>query len=197
MPVFVKISAVHNVAAIANGIATSDADAVVIDGFKGGTGAAPKVFRDNVGIPIEVAIAAVDDRLREQGNRHKISIIASGGIRNSADVFKSIALGADAVYIGTAAMVAMGCTVCGRCYTGQCAWGIATQKPELVKRLEVEDGARRVANLIHAWTHEIQELLGAAGINSIESLRGNRDRLRGVGLSEIELNTLGIKQAGM
>ena len=69
-------------AAIANGIATSDADAVVIDGFKGGTGAAPKVFRDNVGIPIEVAIAAVDDRLREQGNRHKISIIASGGIRN-------------------------------------------------------------------------------------------------------------------
>lgn len=197
MPVFVKISAVHNVSAIANGIATSDADAVVIDGFKGGTGAAPKVFRDNVGIPIEVAIAAVDDRLREQGNRHKISIIASGGIRNSADVFKSIALGADAVYIGTAAMVAMGCTVCGRCYTGQCAWGIATQKPELVKRLEVDDAARRVANLIHAWTHEIQELLGAAGINSIESLRGNRDRLRGVGLSEIELNTLGIKQAGM
>jgi glutamate synthase domain-containing protein 2 len=94
-------------------------------------------------------------------------------------------------------MVAMGCTVCGRCYTGQCSWGIATQKPELVKRLEVDDAARRVANLIHAWTHEIQELLGAAGINSIESLRGNRDRLRGVGLSEIELNTLGIKQAGM
>ena len=196
-PVFVKIAAVHNVAAIAAGIATSDADAVVIDGFKGGTGAAPKVFRDNVGIPIEMAIAAVDQRLREEGVRNEISIIASGGIRNSADVFKAIALGADAVYIGTAVMIAMGCRVCGRCYTGQCAWGIATQKPELVNRLDVEEGAKRVANLIHAWTHEIQELLGAAGINSIESLRGNRDRLRGVGLSEVELKALGIEHAGM
>ena len=197
VPIFVKIAAVHNVAAIANGIATSDADAVVIDGFKGGTGAAPKVFRDNVGIPIEMAIAAVDERLREEGVRNEISIIASGGIRNSADVFKSIALGADAVYVGTAVMVAMGCRVCGRCYTGQCAWGIATQKPELVNRLDVEEGAERVANLIKAWTLEIKELLGAAGINSIESLRGNRDRLRGIGLSEVELKALGIKHAGL
>ncbi|MBP2144316.1 glutamate synthase domain-containing protein 2 [Methanococcus voltae] len=197
LPVFVKISAVHNVAAIANGIATSDADAVVIDGFKGGTGAAPKVFRDNVGIPIEVAISAVDDRLREQGNRNKVSIIASGGIRNSADVFKSIALGADAVYIGTAAMIAMGCTVCGRCYGGKCCWGIATQRADLVERLEIEEAADRVSNLIGAWTHEIKELLGAAGINSIESLRGNRDRLRGIGLNEVELKALGLKQAGL
>jgi len=195
-PVFVKIAAVHNVAAIANGIATSDADAVVIDGFRGGTGAAPKVFRDHVGIPLEMAIAAVDERLREEGVRNEISIIASGGIRNSADVFKAIALGADAVYIGTAALIALGCRVCGRCYTGQCAWGIATQKPELVERLDVEEGARRVANLIKAWTLELKELLGAAGINAIESLRGNRDRLRGVGLNEVELKALGIKHAG-
>ncbi|WP_456471845.1 glutamate synthase-related protein [Methanocaldococcus sp.] len=195
-PVFVKIAAVHNAPAIAVGIATSDADAVVIDGYKGGTGAAPKVFRDHVGIPIEMAIAAVDQRLREEGLRNEISIIASGGIRCSADVFKAIALGADAVYIGTAAMVALGCRVCGRCYTGLCAWGIATQKPELVKRLDPEVGARRVANLIKAWTHEIKELLGANGINAIESLRGNRDRLRGVGLNERELKVLGIKLAG-
>ncbi len=195
-PVFVKIAAVHNAPAIAVGIATSDADAVVIDGYRGGTGAAPKVFRDHVGIPIEMAIAAVDRRLREEGLRNEISIIASGGIRCSADVFKAIALGADAVYIGTAAMVALGCRVCGRCYTGLCAWGIATQRPELVKRIDPEEGARRVANLIKAWTHEIKELLGANGINSIESLRGNRDRLRGVGLTEKELEILGIKAAG-
>ncbi|HID47545.1 MAG TPA: FMN-binding glutamate synthase family protein, partial [Methanococcaceae archaeon] len=169
---------------------------VVIDGFRGGTGAAPKVFRDHVGIPIEIAIAAVDERLREEGVRNEISIIASGGIRSSADVFKAIALGADAVYIGTAVLIALGCRVCGRCYTGQCAWGIATQKPELVNRLDVEEGARRVANLIKAWTLELKELLGAAGINAIESLRGNRDRLRGVGLNEVELKALGIKHAG-
>ena len=135
-PVFVKIAAVHNSAAIAAGIARSSADAVVIDGFRGETGAAPRVFRDHVGIPIEAAVASVDAKLRQQGIRNKVSIIASGGIRESADVAKIICLGADAVYIGTSALVAMGCRVCGTCYRGQCAWGIATQKPELTKRLD-------------------------------------------------------------
>ncbi|MDD1671901.1 MAG: 4Fe-4S binding protein, partial [Methanomicrobiales archaeon] len=127
-PVFVKIAAVHNAAAIAAGIARSSADAVVVDGFRGGTGAAPKVFRDHVGIPIEAAIASVDAKLRQQGIRNEVSLVASGGLRGSADVAKVIALGADAVYIGTAALVAMGCRVCGTCYRGLCPWGIATQR---------------------------------------------------------------------
>src|SRR5512145_1026557 len=165
-PVFVKIAAVHNVAPIAAGIARSSADAVVIDGFRGGTGAAPKVFRDHVGIPIEAAIASVDQKLRDQGVRNEISIIASGGIRSSADLAKSIALGADAVYIGTAALVALGCRVCGNCYRNLCPWGIATQRPDLVSRLDPEAGAAQVSNLIHGWTLELSELMGAAGINS-------------------------------
>ena len=127
-PVFVKIAAVHNSAAIAAGIARSSADAIVIDGFRGGTGAAPRVFRDHVGIPVEAAIASVDAKLRQQGIRNEVSIIASGGIRESADVAKIIALGADAVYIGTAALIALGCRVCGTCNRGVCAWGIATQR---------------------------------------------------------------------
>jgi glutamate synthase domain-containing protein 2 len=195
-PVFVKIAAVHNTAAIAAGIARSSADAVVIDGFRGGTGAAPVVFRDHVGIPIEAAIASVDAKLRSQGIRNEVSIIASGGIRQSADVAKIICLGADAVYIGTAALVAMGCRVCGTCNRGVCAWGIATQKPELTKRLDPETNAVQVANLIHGWTDELAELMGAAGINSIESLRGNRDRLRGYMLDEGLLNVLDVKTVG-
>ncbi|MDP3564565.1 MAG: FMN-binding glutamate synthase family protein, partial [Methanoregula sp.] len=195
-PVFVKIAAVHNSAAIAAGIARSSADAVVIDGFRGGTGAAPRVFRDNVGIPIEAAVASVDAKLRQQGIRHKVSIIASGGIRESADVAKIICLGADAVYIGTSALVAMGCRVCGTCYRGNCAWGIATQKPELTKRLDPETNAVQVANLIHGWTDELAELMGAAGINSIESLRGNRDRLRGYMLDEGLMEVLDVKTVG-
>jgi len=195
-PVFVKIAAVHNAAAIASGIARSSADAVVIDGFRGGTGAAPKVFRDNVGIPIEAAVASVDSKLREQGVRNEISIIASGGIRNSADVTKTIALGADAVYIGTAALVAMGCRVCGNCYRGLCPWGIATQREDLVKRLDPDTASEQVANLINAWTLEISELMGAAGINSIESLRGNRDRLRGYLLDEKMMEILDVKSVG-
>ena len=195
-PVFVKIAAVHNAAAIAAGIARSPADAVVIDGFRGGTGAAPKVFRDHVGIPIEAAVASVDAKLRSLGIRNEISIIASGGIRGSADVAKAIALGADAVYIGTAALVAMGCQVCGNCYRGLCPWGIATQRQDLVDRLDPDEAARHVANLIHAWTLELSELLGAAGINSIESLRGNRDRLRGYMLDEGLMEVLDVKSVG-
>jgi len=195
-PVFVKIAAVHNSAAIAAGIARSSADAVVLDGFRGGTGAAPKVARDHVGIPIEAAIASVDAKLRDQGIRNEVSLIASGGIRESADVVKTIILGADAVYIGTAALVALGCRVCGNCYRGLCPWGIATQREDLVNRLDPEEGSRQVANLIQAWTHEISELMGAAGINSIESLRGNRDRLRGYLLDEGILKVLDVKTIG-
>ena len=77
-PVFVKIAAVHNVAAIAAGIARSGADAVVIDGFRGGTGAAPSVFRDHVGIPIEAAVAAVDTKLRRQGSETNSALLAAG-----------------------------------------------------------------------------------------------------------------------
>jgi glutamate synthase domain-containing protein 2 len=195
-PVFVKIAAVHNVAAISSGVTRAGADAIVIDGFRAGTGATPKIIRDNVGIPIEFALASVDQRLRDEGIRNETSIIASGSIRSSGDVAKAIALGADAVKIGTAALIALGCTVCKRCYTGKCAWGIATQDPQLRSRLDVEEGARRVSNLLSAWSIELKEILGAAGINSIESLRGNRDRLRGFGLDHTSLEILGVEAAG-
>ncbi len=196
-PVGVKIAAVHNVAPISSGIVRAGADYVAIDGIRGGTGAAPQVIRDNVGIPIELAIAVVDQRLREEGIRNQASIIAAGGFRNSADIIKAIALGADAVYIGTSALVAMGCNLCQKCYTGKCNWGIATQDPYLTKRLNPEIGARRLVNLLRAWSLEIKEMLGGMGINAIESLRGNREQLRGVGLSDTELKILGIKPAGM
>jgi len=154
------------------------------------------MIRDNVGIPIELALAQVDQRLRDEGIRNNVSIVAAGGIRCSADVIKAIALGADAVYIGTATLIAVGCTLCGRCYTGKCPWGIATNDPKLSKRQNPDIAAKKMSNLIHAWGHEIEEMLGGMGLNSIESLRGNRDKLRGIGLSDIELDILGIKHAG-
>jgi glutamate synthase domain-containing protein 2 len=192
----VKISAVHNIAPIATGAVRAGADFVTIDGLRGGTGAAPTIIRNNVGIPIELAIAAVDTRLREEGIRNRASVIAAGGFRNSGDIIKAIALGADAVYIATAALVAMGCHVCQKCYTGKCNWGIATQDPYLTKRLNPNIGAQRLFNLLRAWSLEIKEMLGGMGINAIESLRGNREALRGVGLSDTELRLLGIKPAG-
>lgn len=195
-PVIVKVAAVHNIAAIASGIARSGADIIAIDGFRGGTGAAPTRIRDNVGIPVELALAAVDKRLRDEGIRNNVSLVVGGSIRSASDVVKAVALGADACYIATAALLALGCHLCRTCQTGKCNWGIATQKPELVKRLNTEKGKECLVNLINAWTHEIKELMGGMGINSIEALRGNRLMLRGIGLSEKELEILGISHAG-
>ena len=195
-PVIVKIAAVHNVAAIASGIARSGADIIAIDGFRGGTGAAPTRIRDNVGIPIELALASVDGRLRHEGIRNNVSLVVGGSIRSSADIVKAIALGADAVYIGTSALLALGCHLCRSCQQGKCNWGIATQRPDLVRRLNPDIGSQRLINLVTAWNHEIKEIMGGMGINSIEALRGNRLMLRGVGLTEKELSILGIKHAG-
>ncbi len=195
-PVIVKVAAVHNIAAIASGIARSGADIIAIDGFRGGTGAAPTRIRDSVGIPIELALAAVDQRLRDEGIRSSVSLVVGGSIRSSADVVKAVALGADSVYVATAALLALGCHLCRTCQTGKCNWGIATQRPELVKRLNPDIGSQRLVNLMTAWNHEIKELMGGMGINSIEALRGNRLMLRGIGLTEKELEILGISHAG-
>ena len=126
--------------------------------------------------PVIVKIAAV----------HNVAAIASGIARS----------GADAVYIATSALMALGCHLCRSCQTGRCNWGIATQIPELTQRLNPDMGCQRLVNLITAWNHEIKEMMGGMGINSIEALRGNRLMLRGVGLNEKELEILGVKHAG-
>jgi glutamate synthase domain-containing protein 2 len=195
-PVAVKIAAVHNSAAIASGMVRAGADIIVLDGLRGSTGAAPKIIRDNVGIPIELALASVDDRLRQEGIRNQASVVIAGGVRNSGDVAKAIALGADAVYIGTAALIAMGCTTCQQCHTGKCAWGICTTDPWLTKRVNPDIGARRLSNLLRGWSLELKDILGGMGINALESLRGNRLHLRGVGLTDTELEILGVRMAG-
>lgn len=146
--------------------------------------------------PSNWALASVDQRLRDEGIRNNVSLVVGGSIRNAADVVKAIALGADACYVATAALLALGCHLCRTCQSGKCSWGIATQRPELVKRLNPEAGSQRLIHLMTAWKHEIKELIGGMGINSIEALRGNRLMLRGIGLTEKELDILGILHAG-
>lgn len=196
VPVGVKIAAVHNVGAIASGIVRAGADFLTIDGFRGGTGSTPRVIRDHAGLPIEVAIATVDKRLTDEGIRNRVTLCAGGSIRNSADMIKAIALGADVAMVCTSALVALGCRVCQSCHRGTCAWGIATQRPELVSRLDPEIGARRVVRLFHAWNEELKEILGAMGIDSVESLVGNRDRLRYLGPNPKIAEIMGVKHVG-
>jgi glutamate synthase domain-containing protein 2 len=195
-PVSVKVSAVHNIAPIVAGIARAGADVIAIDGFRGGTGAAPRRIRQSMGIPIELAISAADKRLRDERIRDQVSLVAAGGIRNSADVLKAICLGADAVYIGTAVLVALGCGLCQRCYASRCSYGITTNRPDLAKRIDIDLATEALVNLVTAWSEEIKELMGGMGINTIGSLVGNRERLRGIHLTSEEMDVLGVKQAG-
>ena len=141
-PVAVKIAAVHNVAAIASGMVRAGADIVVLDGFRGGTGAAPKRIRDNVGIPVELALAAVDQRLRDEGIRSTVSLVAAGSIRSSADVVRAIALGADAVYCASAPLVALGCHQCQDCLERQVQLGHRHAAPGAHEAPQPRDSGR-------------------------------------------------------
>ena len=196
VPIGVKIAAVHNSAPIAVGIARGGADFITLDGFRGGTGAAPRIIRNHAGIPIELAIAAVDKRLREENLREEVTLIAGGSIRYSADLIKAIALGADVTMCSMPVLIAMGCRVCQQCFKGCCSWGIATQQEHLVKRLDISIAKKRIINLFHSWNEELKEVLGAMGIDSIESLRSNRDRLRYIGPNPHIAEILEVKHAG-
>jgi glutamate synthase domain-containing protein 2 len=196
VPVGVKVAAVNHIAAIASGIVRADADFISIDGFRGGTGATPRTVRDNAGIPIELAVASVDQHLRDEGLRHRVTIIAGGSLRSPSDLIKAIALGADAGMIASSALIAMGCRMCQQCPTGKCSWGIATGNPALSKRLDAAWAAGRVANLIRSWTADLDEILGTMGIDAVESFVGNRDRLRYIGPNPEEAKVLGVKHAG-
>ena len=92
--------------------------------------------------------------------------------------------------------MALGCTCCQQCHTGKCAWGICTSDPVLTKRINPDIGARRLVNLLKGWSVELKDILGGMGINAIESLRGNRFQLRGVGLTDSEAKILGVRLAG-
>ena len=129
-----------------------------------------------------------------QERKKRLELLAPAGDR--AGLQAALRFGADAVYVASAPLIAMGCHMCQQCHTGKCNWGIATQRPDLVKRLNPEIGSEKLVNLIHAWQHEIKEMMGGMGINSIEALKGNRAMLRGIGLTREELDILGIKHAG-
>jgi glutamate synthase domain-containing protein 2 len=179
VPIFVKIAAgrVREDVKIA---AKTGADGIVIDGAEGGTGAAPVVASSQLGIPTMPALVQAVRALEEMGLKQEISLIVSGGIKDGSDVAKALALGADAVAIGTGAMVAMGCTVCLKCQEGKCAFGIGTQDPELRKRLDIDVAALRVANYIQAMTYEAVVLAKAAGKSALANME--REDLRSLTL---------------
>jgi len=158
----------------------------VVDGMEAGTGASPELQLDHTGIPTMPALVEAVAALEEIGMRDEIQLVAAGGIRSGADVAKALALGADAVAIGTAALIALNCNRpifvddyramgtapghCHHCHTGLCPVGITTQDPGLMARLDIDEAADRVTNFLNALTIEVQLIARACGKWDIHDL---------------------------
>ena len=185
IPIYIKVGATRVSYDVALAV-KSGADVIVVDGMQGGTAATQDVFIEHVGIPTLPAVRMAVEALQELGMHRKVQLIVSGGIRSGADVAKALALGADAVSIGSAAMVAMGCNrsvfvedyealgtapgYCHHCHTGRCPVGITTQDAELEKRLQPEQGARWLRNYLTTMVLELQTLARACGKSHVLNL---------------------------
>ena len=145
-------------------------DFITVDGAEGGTGAAPLEYSDSVGIPLEPALKFVDKTLRRYELRDEIKIIASGKVITAAQLIKMLALGADLCNSARAFMLAIGCIQALRCNSNNCPTGVATQKPELMKGLVVEEKYRRVANFHRNTIKAVRELMASCGITRPEDL---------------------------
>src|SRR5712671_2516368 len=184
-PIYVKFGASRPYYDVALAV-KAGADVVVVDGMQGGTAATQDVFIEHVGIPTLPAVRLAVESLQELDMHRKVQLIVSGGIRSGADVGKALALGADAVSIGSATMVALGCNKpvfvedyhalgtepgsCHHCHTGKCPVGITTQLPELQERLKPERGARWLRNYLTVMVLELQTVARACGKSHVRNL---------------------------
>lgn len=185
VPIYIKVGATRTYYDVKLAV-KAGADVVVVDGMQGGTAATQEVFIEHVGIPTLAAIPQAVQALQEMGMHRKVQLIVSGGIRNGADVAKCMALGADAVSIGTAALIALGCnhpkwdgefrkigSAAGYYddyQEGKDPAGISTQDPALADRLDPVEGGRLLANYIRVLTMEAQTLARACGKSDLRNL---------------------------
>jgi glutamate synthase domain-containing protein 2 len=185
LPIYVKVGATRVSYDVALAV-KAGADVIVVDGMQGGTAATQDVFIEHVGIPTLPAVRLAVQALQELDMHRNVQLVVSGGIRTGADVAKALALGADAVSIGSAAMVALGCNkpvyhedyhhlgtepgACHHCHTGRCPVGITTQDADLEARLKPEQGARWLKNYLTTMVLETQTLARACGKTHVLNL---------------------------
>ena len=208
VPIFLKMGATRPRFDVAIA-AKAGVDVIVVDGAEGGTGASPELLLNHTGIPTMSAIRAAREALDDCGMSGEVSLVAAGGIRSGTDAAKCLALGADAVMIGTAALIALGCNApcyvddykalgtspgrCHHCHTGLCPVGITTQEPALEKRLDIPSASERVARFLTAMTMEITLLAKACGKSTVHNLEV--EDLRALSLQASAFT--GVKLAGI
>lgn len=158
-------------------------DIIAIDGTEGGTGAAPEVMLNEVGLPAISALVRARVALDKIEAKQELWI--GGGLNKGGDFAKALALGADALFCATPLLVAIGCTRCGLCHLGRCPQGITTQDIKLRKQFNIEEASQNVANYIRNCTEEIKMIAGACGENNIHNL--NKEHLRAI---NIEMATI-------
>jgi glutamate synthase domain-containing protein 2 len=185
IPIYVKMGATRVKDDVKLAV-KAGADAIVLDGMEGGTAATQSIFQEHTGIPTLPALVQAVEALQEIGVYGEVQLIISGGIRSGPDVAKALALGADAVSLGTATLIAMGCNKpvyiedyhklgtepyhCHHCHTGMCPVGITTQDAELMQRLPVDEATTYVANYLQSLVMEIQSLARACGKSNVHNL---------------------------
>ena len=181
-PIGIKIAA-GNIEADLEAAVYANPDFITVDGRAGGTGASPKFIKAATSVPTVFALYRARKYLNNCG-RQDISLVITGGLRVSSDFAKALALGADAVAIGTAAMIACGCQQYKVCHTDKCPMGVATQDPELRKRLNIDHSAQRLANFLKVSTAELIDfarLTGHADVHdlSLEDIRTTNSEISG------------------
>ena len=185
VPIFLKLAACRVEFDVKIAVKTG-CDAILLDGTEGATAAAPEYQLDNCGIPLIASIRTARRAIEELGASGQVQLVVSGGIRNGVDIAKCLALGADAVAIGTSALIALGCNsiqyeddyaklgtapgACHHCHTGRCPVGITTQDPELEARLDPDAGADRVANFLNAMMMELTGVAKSVGKKNVHNL---------------------------
>lgn len=172
IPIGFKLSAQHIERDIDFAVAAG-ADYIILDGRGGGTGAAPLLFRNHISVPTIPALARARHHLNKIGASGRVTLIITGGLRTHTDFAKALALGADGVAVANSAMQAIGCVGARICHTNLCPAGIATQNPELRKKLKVDVAARRLANFLEASVELMQVMARACGHNHLNQFNGN------------------------
>lgn len=162
IPIGMKLSANHIEADMGFALDVG-VDYIILDGRGGGTGAAPEMFRDHISVPTIPALARARRFLDERGASGRVTLIATGGLRVPVDFVKALALGADGVAVSNSAMQAVGCVAARMCNSNNCPAGIATQKPELRARLDVDAAAQRLATFFGASTELMSVMARACG----------------------------------